>query len=342
MSIPMPGHHTSALLPANATQRQELLQSVQRLAKVIAEHDVVFLLMDSRESRWLPAFLAAAYGIPCINAALGFDSYVVMRHGHRGHAKKAQTPKNSENPEENGENSDKSHSLEDYCTPAPHLSIDLPPIPTLPLPPTLSCYFCIDITAPGNSFKQRTLDQQCTVTRPGLAYVSSGLAVEMAVAMLHAKQGARAHAVIDKEERKKLAEKARELYKKKDVLPDDDDDFSETVAKSGKDSSDLCLQCGEACGDMCGDECGGLGGMPHQIRGSFYESEQVLMRGTAQPYCCCCGNPVQRVFREEGLLFLENALCVDGYLEEISGLAELVRGADDREWEHDDFDEEDF
>jgi ubiquitin-like modifier-activating enzyme ATG7 len=98
LSIPMPGHP----IPDSPTSIAQAKADVAKLEKLIAEHDAVFLLMDSRESRWLPTVIGAAKGkvrlssifsilllnhSPCgqivMNAALGFDTFLVMRHGAR-------------------------------------------------------------------------------------------------------------------------------------------------------------------------------------------------------------------------------------------------------------------
>ena len=73
----MPGHPVP---PASVEQTKK---DVATLEKLVDEHDVVFLLMDSRESRWLPTVLGTAKGKIVLNAALGFDTYLVMRHGAR-------------------------------------------------------------------------------------------------------------------------------------------------------------------------------------------------------------------------------------------------------------------
>ncbi|PAA86392.1 hypothetical protein BOX15_Mlig000764g11, partial [Macrostomum lignano] len=127
--IPMPGH----AIPRD--QEASVGQDVAQLESLVAEHDVVFLLLDSREARWLPTLLAASAGKLAMNAALGFDSYLVMRHGLGPGSRHG-------------------------------------------------CYFCSDVTAPGNSSQDRTLDQQCTVTRPGLAMIAAGLLVELMVSAL--------------------------------------------------------------------------------------------------------------------------------------------------------------
>lgn len=143
LSIPMPGH------PIPHTSLEQTKKDVQLLEKLFDEHDAIFLLMDSRESRWLPTVMGAAKGKIVMNAALGFDTFLVMRHGVRKELSKGDR---------------------------------------------LGCYYCNDIVAPADSLTDRTLDQMCTVTRPGLASIASSSAVELLAALLQHPDGVNAPA----------------------------------------------------------------------------------------------------------------------------------------------------
>ena len=76
MQVPMPGHYVSTQEHINET-----FKTLDQLEKMVAEHDVLFLLLDSREARWLPTLLANKYDKACITVGLGFDSFVIVRHG---------------------------------------------------------------------------------------------------------------------------------------------------------------------------------------------------------------------------------------------------------------------
>lgn len=130
LEVPMIGH------PVSGSSEPQAHKNFDQLVLLIENHDAVFLLMDSRESRWLPTVLGIAMNKVVINAALGFDSYLVMRYG--------------------------SLDMEDR----------------------IGCYYCSDVVAPTDSLSDRTLDQMCTVTRPGGALVASSLAVELFVSIL--------------------------------------------------------------------------------------------------------------------------------------------------------------
>ena len=102
--------------------RGKAKDDVKQLEQLIKEHDCIFLLMDTRESRWLPTVIAAAQKKLVINSALGFDSFLVMRHGVKT-----------------------GDLLKDTQTKDSHSSINSR-IPSN----LLGCYFCNDIVAPGN------------------------------------------------------------------------------------------------------------------------------------------------------------------------------------------------
>ncbi|BFZ08104.1 hypothetical protein BsWGS_11143 [Bradybaena similaris] len=158
LSIPMPGHTvTDSLL-------QQTKDQVAKLEVLIESHDAIFLLMDTRESRWLPSMIAASKRKIVINAALGFDTFLVLRHGVK--------------------NSDDTQSR-----------LPLPDSKKIPIPGCqLGCYFCNDVVAPGNSTRDRSLDQQCTVTRPGVSMMASALAVELLISLIQHPAGANAPA----------------------------------------------------------------------------------------------------------------------------------------------------
>lgn len=160
LSIPMPGH------PVMDHMITQIKNDVEVLNNLIDENDVIFLLMDTRESRWLPTVLSSVKNKLVINAALGFDTFLVQRHGVR---------------------SSTSNEL-NISKPSYERS-------KIVLGSQLGCYFCNDVVAPANSTKDRTLDQQCTVTRPGVSMIASGIAVELLVSLLQHPLGGEAPAL---------------------------------------------------------------------------------------------------------------------------------------------------
>ena len=249
LSIPMPGH---------SEDESVLRESIEKLEELMLRCDVVYLLTDTRESRWLPTVMAAAHDKMMINAALGLDSWLVMRHGG-GHG----------------------------------------------------CYFCNDVVAPENSMKNRTLDQQCTVTRPGLAPIASAMAVELMVAMLHhpLKQAAPAPG-------------------RQDAA------YSPTVS-ADRDGGTA-------------DAASPLGVIPHQIRGSLVSYSIMIPAVPEFDSCTGCSDKVIEAYRQDKVGLMRNvAESTDGkFLEDLSGLTAFRADAaakfedldedDDDEWGFDD------
>ncbi|OAX85200.1 ubiquitin-like modifier-activating enzyme ATG7 [Emergomyces africanus] len=237
LSVPMPGH------PITDTSKAEC--EFEELKKLVNEHDAIFVLLDTREARWLPTVMGKATGKIVMNAALGFDTYVVMRHG----------AENSSAPETE-----------------------------------LGCYFCNDVVAPADSIKDQTLDQQCTVTRPGIAAIASALLVELFVSVLQHPDGPAAPA-------------------------------SSTHQEGHSDHP--------------------LGIVPHQVRGFLSNFSNVVISGKSYNCCSACSSNITDAYKQHGWDFVRKAVNERGYVEELSGLKEIQRVAEEASASID-FEESDF
>lgn len=252
MAIPMPGH------PVPNHEEDSVLEDCRRLHDLIDSHDAVFLLTDTRESRWLPTLLCANTNKITITAALGFDSFLVMRHGAG--------PFSSNHHDFKVEAANALSAIGNF---APTDSDERQ---------RLGCYFCNDVIAPIDSTANRTLDQQCTVTRPGLAPIASALAVELLVGILHHPRG---------------------------IFADGD------IANSSSNGSSEQP----------------LGILPHQIRGSLSQFSQMTLVGHSSNSCTACSSTVVAEYQERGMEFIIQAINHPTYLEDVTGLTELMKSA---------------
>lgn len=255
LEIPMPGHpHQKA---------EGLRKAVQRLQDLVAAHDVVCMLTDSRESRWLPSLLVAAaqqqgpdsQAQPPLGltVALGFDSFLVSRQTYLG---------------------------------APS-----------------ACYFCNDMSAPADSLAFRTLDQQCTVTRPGLSGIASNIAVELIAGLTQHRDGFGAP--------------------------------YESGQQAGGGRGTALTGAGDATSP--------LGVVPHQIRGYLADFRLAPAETEPLPQCICCSKPVLDQYLADGISFVERIINNSSELEAISGLKamkEAVREDDIVNFDEFDFDDD--
>lgn len=127
------------------------------------------------------------------------------------------------------------------------------------------------------SVTDRTLDQQCTVTRPGVAAIASALLVEMLVSLLQHPLGVLAPAPLS------------------------------SSADRGSHP---------------------LGIVPHQIRGYLSSFQNMVIRGNSYDCCSACSSKIVSAYKAQGWQFIKTALNERGYVEELSGLAEVTTSLD--------------
>lgn len=302
MNVPMAGHP----IAEEAKVRKEF----EDLKALIESHDAIFLLMDTRESRWLPTVMAKAAGKIVINAALGFDTYMVMRHGLRLrrptiHPEDRQASEVSveqvsnemspiRSPESGAVDMNggaQGASLVSVLTEQENEDKE-----------EVGCYFCSDVVAPADSLKSATLDQQCTVTRPGAAPIASALAVELLVSITQHRLRGRAPAP------------APATTHQIQPAPPTDPSLPDSHP---------------------------LGTVPHQLRGYMSTWQTIQVHGKAYDCCSACSPPILLAYERDGWEFVKRALGEKGFVEEVSGLAEVQRKAEQAEREMETWDDED-
>ena len=312
LEIPMPGHR-----PMSEIDAEEVKRHSDTLDGLVQSHDVVFLLLDTREARWAPTLMCAAHNKIAVTSALGFDSLMVMRHGEGVPLKSSHLQpsiERSKAPEEKAGMSLEAgvgHEVKNLAVARPpsheemhHMTHDKLSRDSAsqryasglgdssrghrPRTPRLSCYFCQDIIAPRNSTVGRAMDQQCTVARPGLSPIAGSLAVELMVAILQHPDGISAPA-------------------------------------AGTNSTQSFKHSAEALHHANAHEALPLGPVPHMIRANLHGFSQICLYGEAYEKCSACSGAVVEAYRNRGSDFVYDVLMQPEYLERLCGLDELYR-----------------
>ena len=160
LEVPMPGHYI------NPDQIDNKHKNLLELEELIKEHDLIFNVFDSREARYFPTILSSLYNKLLFSIGIGYESFVIVRHGNFS-------------PEFHKIITDPQLDIKDETN---ELTKQLN---ELKLKNDVGCFFCSDFLPPTDTMSNRTLDQQCTVSRPGISMISCGVAIELAVNSLH-------------------------------------------------------------------------------------------------------------------------------------------------------------
>ncbi len=66
-----------------------------------------------------------------------------------------------------------------------------------------------------------------------------------------------------------------------------------------------------------------LGLVPHQIRGYLSNFQNIMIKGKNYDCCSACSDKITGAYKSEGWQFVRKALNEKGFVEDLSGLAEV-------------------
>ena len=130
------------------------------------------------------------------------------------------------------------------------------------------------------SLTNATLDQQCTVTRPGVAPLASAYLAELLMSVVQHPLGAAAPAPENTRDARAIGSHP-------------------------------------------------LGHVPHLLRGFLQDFQNVVVKGRAYDCCSACSAGIVAAYEDGGWAFVKRALCERGYVDAVSGLAEVQRRANE-------------
>ncbi|SBS83690.1 autophagy-related protein 7, putative (ATG7) [Plasmodium ovale curtisi] len=314
MDIPMPGH-------LHYLKDEPFLENtINELDELIDNHDVVFLLTDSKESRYFPCLLIAQKQYNCLN--------IIEKNPSCTEHKQTLCEMNSSEKEsytnefiyryyidilEGGKIFEDTHLDR-------HLFYNnilenvkkLPKMPPLGITVAIgfdsflvlrhpylyfkaACYFCNDMHPPSDSLSYRTIDEKCTVSRCGISTISSSISTELLMSLTqHPFYFFAPHTEEDKY-----------IYHDHGNITN----YENVKETKKKETSNAFVSC--------------LGATPHIITFNLANFTTKKLFCDAFEKCLCCSENVIRHYQQDKMGFIKNVISDSLILERITNIGEL-------------------
>ncbi|CRH00131.1 autophagy-related protein 7, putative [Plasmodium relictum] len=302
IDIPMPGHLNYL--------KGDIENTMNELDELIENHDVVFLLTDSKESRYFPCLIIAEKQYNSLkeinkilreekkkkplfkdnNAMLYTDDFT---HEYMKICGKDLLEEND---------FDRYLFYNNIITNVEKL----PKLPPLGITVAIgfdsflvlrhsylyfkaACYFCNDMHSPSDSLSNRTIDEKCTVTRSGISNISSSIAVELLVSLTqHPLYFFAPH--IDRDQ----------------YIYNNHQNKKETKKNELSNSLSSCL-----------------GATPHILTFNLSNFSIKKLFSDAFDRCLCCSEKVIMNYQEDKMTFIRNVISDSSILERITNINRL-------------------
>ena len=274
---------------------------------------------DNACSRWLPTVLARHHNRLVINVALGFDTYLVMRHGVDAGAQLCGHRAQHSSDAHAGAGAGAGAGVGDVVQGGGPVTSE----GTGPDAARLGCYFCNDVVAPADSTRDRTLDQQCTVCDRGDMKCARGCLCVLVVCLrAHARLcRSRAQALPPSPLRLPWSCWSRCFTTLMYVVCGAMCEAACACRASNTHNWWLCwntqgaraaaskaIDAATGVATMTAKTASPLGRVPHQLRGFVSHFGALQLSTAAYDKCTACSDHILRLYRTDGMAFVAQVL----------------------------------